>query len=302
MTLPAGEIRTGFAISAASAALAQWGAASRGGAAALALHVLCAGLVYLLFVNLTKRKLGAPLVAAALFAAHPVAASTLADAHGARVAGGVALGLLAGVLLARTPLDKRLLWPALAAYSAALPLAPETAPIPFLVAAAVVAYHGLEPSRLFTRRLLPRFAVFVVPLAVFLAWPVDGGAARGFGAVAGDAASIALPTASRIDVGAVVGAAVAAALVLLGLVRLHANPKAAWPLLAAGVSFVAAATMRDAWGAPAPTYAAAAFVALAVAEAVEEIYYRFGGALAAPLMLVLYAALATLSHLRAAGP
>jgi len=283
------------------AALAQSGSVGSGldGAASLALHAACAGLAYLFFVNVSKRKLGAPLIAAVLFGAHPFAVASIAGDSGVRGLGGTALGLLAGILLARTPLDPRLLWPALVAYAASLPLAPGAACVPFLVAAAAVAYHGLEPRRLFTKRLLPRFAAFLAPLGAWTAWSAFGGPGRGFGEVAGDVRWIALPFTDSVRCGDAAGVALAAALVAFGLARLRAWPKAAWPLLGAGLSLVAAATLADARGVGGSAYAALAFFAMAAAEGIEELYYRYGGAVAAPLMLLVYAALAVQSHLLA---
>jgi hypothetical protein len=294
LTLPAGEARTGFVIAASLAAVAQFRA---DGVVPLALHAVCAGLAYLFFVNLSKRKLGAPLIAAVLFGAHPFVASTMVGDAGLRGLGGAALALLAGVLLARTPLDRRLLWPALVAYAASLPLAPGAAAVPFLVAAAAVAYHGLEPSKLLTKRLFPRFAVFLVPLAAYVAWTARTGTPRGFGAALDDVASAALPFSSPTHADAAAGTALVAALVLFGALRLRATPKAAWPLLAAGLSLVAAAMLVDAWGHGASAYAALAFLSLAAAEAIEEIYYRYGGAVAAPLMFLVWAAFVVRSHM-----
>jgi hypothetical protein len=287
-------------IAAGAAAAAQCGVLGDGleSAAALALHAVATGLAYLFFVNVTKRKLGAPLIAATLFGAHPLAAGALAGASAFAQVGGAALGLLAGVLLARTPLQPRLLWPALAAYAAALPLDPGVAAAPFLVAAGAVAYHGLEPKRLFTKRLMPRFAAFLVPLGVWTAWSAFHGGGRGFGEVAGDVRWIALPFTISIRSGDAGGVGVATALVAFGLGRLQVWPKGAWPLLGAGLSIVAAATLADAWGAGASMYAALAFVAMAAGEGLEELFYRFGGAVAAPLLFLVYGALATLSHLR----
>jgi len=257
---------------------------------ALALFAACAGLVYLLFVNLTKRKLGAPLIAAVLFGAHPFA-SRLLDAT---TAAGVALGLLSAVLLARTPLTAWLVWPALAAYAASLPFARETAALPFLVAAAAIAYHGLEPSRLLGKRLLPRFAMFLVPLAAWIALSHHVGSSRGFAFVAGDVVAIVLPFVPRVDAPSL-GAPVVVALVVGGAALLRRAPKIAWPALAAGLTFVAAASLD---GAGASSFATA-FFALAFAEGVEGFFYRFGAAVAAPLLAVAYVALALLSHVRA---
>jgi hypothetical protein len=247
-------------------------------------------------VNLTKRKVGAPLIAAVLFGAHPIAAEALSADGAGRAATGLALGLLSGILLTRTPLRPRLLWPSLAAYAAALPLAPGVAAVPFLVAAGVVAYHGLEPARLLTKRLLPRFLAFLVPLA---AWVVYGAAARndappGFGGVANFVVRALAPFVSAGAENALVGAAIAAACTVFGLARLRATPRAAWPLLAFGASLAVAALVP----AESATFGAAlAFATLLVAEGIEEIYLRFGGAVAMPLTFVVWAALAGLSHL-----
>jgi hypothetical protein len=304
LNLPAGEARTGVVLAAGLALLAQSGAAAGpSGWACAALHAACAALAYLLFVNLSRRKLGAPLLAAVLFAAHPLAASVLVGDDAGLESAGTALGLLSGVLLARTPLAPRLLWPALASYAAALPLAPAIAAVPFLVAAGVVAYHGLPPARLLTKRVLPRFAVFVVPLAGWIAWTALRAGPQApprFDAVAAFAADAVLPFGARPSGDAVAGAILAGACLLLGLVGLRRRPKVAWPLLAVGASLVAAATL-PAWLGAAGFLAPLAFAALVVGEALEDLHYRFGGAVAMPLAGVLYVALAALSHLRTAG-
>lgn len=283
------------------AAVAQCGVAGRGlasGWTPLALHAVTAGLVYLLFVNLTTRKLGAPLIAAVLFGAHPLNAASLAAGGAAWGAAGAALGLLSGILLARSPREPRLLWPSLAAYAASLPLAPGGAAIPFLVAAGVVAYHGLEPSRLFTKRLLPRFAAFLVPLAAWIVWTFVARDATptGFGSAPAFVAGIVAPFGSADVHGAVVGAAIAAASIAVGLLRLRAAPKFAWPLLAFGASLAAAALAPSA---SVSFSAALAFAALLVAEGIERLFHRFGGAVAMPLTLIVWAALAVESHLAA---
>jgi hypothetical protein len=287
-------------IAAALCVVAQYGVIGREyGVVALALYAACAGLAYLLFVNLTKRKLGAPLIAAVLYGAHPFAARMLAgDSAPLRLA-GIALGLLGGVFLARTPLEPRLVWPVLAAYAGSLPFAPQLAATPFLVAAAAVAYHGLEPAKLLTKRLLPRFAMFLVPLAAWTAWSVHEGPPRGFASSAGDVAEIVLPFVPRVDA-AWLGGGLVAALVLVGAWRLRAAPKTAWPLLAAGLALASAAVLNDVWGFGPPAFVATAFFARAIAEGIEGLFYRFGAAVAAPLMFVVYAALAVQSHVAAA--
>ena len=263
---------------------------------ALAAHSAGAGFVYLLFVNLTKRKLGAPLIAATLYGAHPECATWLMADGAWREALGTALGLLAGILLARTPLQPRLLWPALAAYAAALPLSPGVAAVPFLVAAAIVAYHGLDPARLAGKRLLPRFAAFLAPLAAWIAWSAVHGSGTAFGAVPGFAVRAVLPGTATAECGVLGGAVIAGVSAVAGLAFLRSTPKVAWPLAAAGASLAATALLFDAWGAHGSFAAALAFVALPAAEGIEELFYRFGAAVAMPLLALVYAALAVLSH------
>ena len=301
LSFPAGEVRTGFVIAAALTAVAQSaviGSGAGSGWPALALTAVCAGLVYLLFVNLTKRKLGAPLMAAVLFGAHPSLAPTLTEIALWRSPAGTALALLAGILLARTPLQPKLLWPSLAAFAASLPLAPGGAAIPFIVAAAIVAYHGLDPARLATKRLAPRFLVFLLPLAAWIAGTfIDPDPARPqFGAVPAFAIHAVLPFGASFGASSVAGAVIAAACALFGIVRLRATPKAAWPLLAFGVSLAAAALIPDAWNRCGAFTAALAFAALLAAEGIEEIFYRFGAAVAMPLLVIVYAAFAVQSH------
>ena len=233
-----------------------------------------------------------------LFGAHPLFATRL-HGYGAWIEpAGTALGLVAGVLLARTPREPRLLWPSLVAYAASLPLAPGAAAIPFLVAAAIVGYHGLDPARLLTKRLLPRFAAFLVPLVAWIVWALVRGdaASYGIGVVPTFLARAALPFGSYDAGGAVLGAGLTAACLAVGLARLRAAPKAAWPLLALGASLVAMALMP----AVSPSFTAAlAFAALFVAEGIEELFYRFGAIVAMPLTLVVYVALAVQSHITA---
>lgn len=302
VSLPAGEVRTGFVLAAALAVAAQCGLLRHGaeGAAATALHASAAGLAYLLFLNLSTRKLGAPLIAAVLLAVHPAAAAALASPGGWIESAGVALALLSGVLLARTPISPRNLGPSLAAYAASLPLSPGTAPVPLLVAAGVVAYHGLEPAKLVGKRLLPRFAGFVVLLAVWSVVSALRGPAPDLALAARLAVAVMAPFAGTIDGSAAAGIAIVAALGAFGLLGLRRRPKAAWPLLGAALSLLAAACLRDAWGAAGSAVSPLAFLALAAAEGLEEIHFRFGAAAAIPLFLVVDAALAVLSHLVAA--
>ena len=303
VSLPAGETRTGFVIAATVGVAAQCGLFRHGaaGAAAIALHAAVAGLAYLLFLNLSTRKLGAPLIAAVLLAAHPAAATALASPGGWTGSAGAALALLSGVLLARTPISPRYLAPSLASYAASLPLSPGTAPVPLLVAAGVVAYHGLEPAKLLGRRLLPRFAGFVALLAAWSAISALRGPVPDLALAARHAAAIVAPFTQPVDGSAAAGAATVVLLGAFGLLRLRRSPKAAWPLLGAASSFLAAACLRDAWGGAGSAVAPLAFLALAAAEGLEEIHFRFGGAAAVPLFLLIDAAFAVLSHLVAAG-
>lgn len=204
--------------------------------------------------------------------------------------------MLAGILLARTPLQPRLLWPALAAYAAALPLSPGVAAIPFLVAAAIVAYHGLDPARLMGKRLLPRFAAFVAPLGAWIAWCAIEGGATSLGAIPGFVVRVVVPGTVTTDCGAAAGAVIAGVALAAGLAFLRSAPKVAWPLAAAGASLGGAALLTDAWGAHGSFAAALAFVALLAAEGIEELFYRFGAIVAMPLLALVYAALALLSH------
>lgn len=252
--------------------------------------------MYLLFVNLTKRKLGAPLIAATLYGAHPECTAWLVGDGAWRDALGTSLGLLSGILLARTPLSPRLLWPALAAYAAALPLSPGVAAVPFLVAAAIVAYHGLDPARLLGKRLLPRFVVFLAPLSAWIAWCAATGGGTSFGAVPGLAVRAVLPGTVTGGGDVLAGALIAGVSAVAGLAFLRSAPKAAWPLAASGASIASAALLFDAWGAHGSFAAALAFVALLAAEGFEELFYRSGAAVAAPLLALVYAALAVLSH------
>ena len=272
------------------------GRGALGGWPALAAHCAGAGLVYLLFVNLTRRKLGAPLIAATLYGAHPEIAARLAADGAWRDASGTALGVLAGILLARTPLQPRLLWPALAAYSAALPLSPGVAAVPFLVAGAIVAYHGLDPARLTGKRLLPRFAAFLAPLWAWIAWCAIEGGDTALGAIPGFVVRAVVPGTVTTDCGAAAGAVIAGVALAAGLAFLRSAPKVAWPLAAAGASLGAAALLTGAWGAHGSFAAALAFVALLAAEGLEELFYRFGAIVAIPLLALVYAALALLSH------
>jgi hypothetical protein len=111
---------------------------------------------------------------------------------------------------------------------------------------------------------------------------------------------VVVPGTVTAGCGALSGALIACVSLAAGLAFLRSAPKAAWPLAAAGASLAAAALLRDAWGAHGAFAAALAFVALLAAEGIEELFYRFGAAVAMPLLALVYAAFAVLSH-HAAG-
>jgi hypothetical protein len=164
------------------------------------------------------------------------------------------------------------------------------------VAAAIVAYHGLDPARLLGGRLLPRFLAFLAPLGAWIAWSAAQGGGTALGAVPGFAVRVVVPGTATSPCGALAGAVIAGVSVAGGLAFLRSAPKAAWPLAAAGASLAAAALLVDAGGAHGSFAAALAFVALLAAEGIEELFYRFGAAVAMPLLALVYAALAVLSH------
>ncbi len=133
------------------------------------LHALNAGLAYLFLANLTGRRLGAPLLAACLFAVHPLAVEPTAWLVGRCALLAALFGLLSGILLMRSPGSRRLLAPAVLCYGLALFAKASAALLPVVVALGIVAYRGLPPVRLLSRRHFPRFAVFALPAAVWIA-------------------------------------------------------------------------------------------------------------------------------------
>ena len=144
----------------------------------LGLHAANAGLAYLFLANLTGRKLGAPLLAACLFAVHPLAVEPTAWLVGRCDLLATFFGLLSGIALLRSPGDKRLIAPALLFFAVSLFAKATAIAMPLAVAFGVVAYKGLSPKRLFSKRLFPRFASFALPAGVWLAarWAVLGAA------------------------------------------------------------------------------------------------------------------------------
>ncbi len=233
----------------------------------LLLHAANAGLAYLFLANLTARKLGAPLLAACLFAVHPLAVEPTAWIVGRCDLLATFFGLLSGICLLRVPARRALLVPALLAYTLALFAKASAAPLPVAVALGIVAYRGMPPAQLFGRRVLARFLPFLVPLGVWIGaralvlgapFPRAGGvvwhdvpalaAARGVGrAVAILASHIVLPVGLcgdyRADAAwdpaegglgphAVAGLALLLFCGFYGLTRLRARPRVAYPLLA----------------------------------------------------------------------
>jgi hypothetical protein len=296
LSFPAGAPRTGVAIAAAFAFAAQCGAL---GAApvAVALHLAATGLLYLLVLNLSQRRLGAPLIAAILFGVHPLAAAVLSARDGWREPAGAALGLVSGVLLARTPLAPRLLVPSLVAYAGGLLLAPATAAMPALVAAGVVGYHGLEPQKLLSKRHLPRFLAFG-PLLLGGCLVLASHPGRGFGTAAADVLGLGWPVHEMPPLPRTAAVLAIVVVGIAGVLSLRVAPKAAWPFLALAAATLAAALLPDAWGRPATAYVALAFAAVLVAEGLETLFFRYGSAVAMSLTLAVAVALGTLSHAR----
>ena len=238
------------------------------GTVSLLLHAANAGLAYLFLANLTGRKLGAPILAACLFAVHPLAVEPTAWLVGRGDLFATFFGLLGGILLLRSPGNLRLLVPAVLCYALSLFAKASAATMPALVALAVVAYRGVPPRQVLGRRLGPRFLVFALPAILWLAvrhhvlegWPFPDEAgllwhdvpladrALGVGrAVAVLTALIFVParlcgdyaadpafhpdTAASVPLGAT-GLVLLAACAVVGVRRLRSAPRVAYPLLA----------------------------------------------------------------------
>ena len=232
----------------------------------LLLHAANSGLAFLFLVNLTGRKLGAPLLAACLFAVHPLAVEPTAWLVGRCDLFAVFFGLLSGILLLRSPGQPRVLAIAIVCYGLALFAKASVAFMPVAVALGVVAYRGLPLEQLFGKRHLPRFAVFALPAAIWIfaraavlgaAFPRAGGLAwhnvpfiarmQGVGRafllmigqivmparLCGDYSADAAwaPGSGRAGLAGLLGVAALAACVFVGLRQLRRRPKIGYPLL-----------------------------------------------------------------------
>jgi hypothetical protein len=140
------------------------------------LHAANAGLAYLFLVNLTTRRLGAPLLAACLFAVHPLATEPVGWLVGRGDLIATLFGLLSGIFLLRSPGHPRRIPPALLFFALSLFAKASAALLPVVVALGIVAYRELPWSRLLGKRLLPRFLLFAVPAGIWIAarWAVLG--------------------------------------------------------------------------------------------------------------------------------
>ena len=302
----------------------------------LLLHAANAGLVYLFFLNLTKRRLGAPLLAAVLFAVHPLASEPTSWVVGRCDLLGTFFGLLSGILLVRSALRPALVVPAVLCYGASLFAKANAAMMPLIVALGVIAYHGVPLRRLLSRRLLPRFAWFAVPAVVwFLArravlgapFPQDAGlrwhdvsvvdGALGVGRAAviyatnlvlpvrlcgdysADAASN--PAADPPVLTGILGLALLVGALAVGLSLLRSRPRLGFPLAAFVIALVPVLQVVPIGAIVADRflYLPMAFAFLLVGEGIEALYKRAGQWPALGVSLVVVGALGVQSHVRA---
>ena len=234
----------------------------------LLLHAANAGLAFLFLANLTGRSVGAPLLAACLFAVHPLAVEPTAWLVGRCDLLAVFFGLLSGILLLRSPTDKRMLVPTLLLFTLSLFAKATAVAMPLAVALGVVAYKGLPPKRLLGKRLLPRFAAFAIPVVIWLgarvavlgaAFPQAGGLAwrgemslldralgvgRAFAILVGQIAMPARlcgdyaadpawdPSGSAVGPLGWIGLALLAGMTIAGIALLRSHAKVGYPLLA----------------------------------------------------------------------
>lgn len=303
----------------------------------LLLHAANSALVYLLFANLTKRKLGAPLLAACLFAVHPLGVEPVTWIVGRCDLLAAFFGLLAAVLLLRSPGKPRLAAAAAACWGAGLFAKASVATIPLIVALGLVAYHEVAPRRFLTWRVARPFVLLAIPAAVWFAarvavlgapFPVEGGRAwhdvaagdmlQGSGrAVWMGVANVALPARlcgdysgdvcfrpqdAPWDASSVLGLAALAAAAVAGgvLLRRHA---AGFPMLAWAVSLVPVLQIVPigAIFADRFVYLPMAFALLLAAEGLEHLYYRWGALRGLSVTLVVLAVLPAMSFARGAA-
>jgi tetratricopeptide (TPR) repeat protein len=302
----------------------------------LGLHAANAGLLFLVLGTLTRRFLGAPLLAAVLFAAHPLCTETTAWIVGRCDLLAAFFGLASTLLLLRSPGDRRLIAPAVVLYGLALYAKASAAFLPVVVMLGLVAYHGVPPGRLFGRRLLRRFAWFALPAAAWLVsralvlgapFPRAGGlrwhhvgaldGLRGVGRaltvylgqvfvparLSGDyLADPAFSPGSRgIGLEAWLGLALALAALALGLRYLRRYPRVAFPLVAGLVLLLPSLQVVriGAIFADRFLYLPLGFFLLLVGEGLERAFLRGAPRAAVPLAFLLVGMLATLSLARA---
>lgn len=300
------------------------------------LHAANAALVYLLLAGCTKRRLGAPLLAAVLWAVHPLAVEPVTWIAGRCDLLAAACGLASAVLLLRSPGKPRLLAASVLLHGLGLFAKASIATMPVVVALALVAHHEVEPAKFLTPRFRGRFLWFVVPSALWIAaraavlgtpFPVADGrlwkdvalldGALGVGrAFFVQTLHVALPVRLSGDYAAdpawrpegrealatsLAGLAMLAGSVVWGARRLRSRA-AAFPLLAYAVLSVPVLQIVPigAIFADRFLYVPSAFLLLAVAEGLERLYYRWGAVRGLTVTFVAALALPVLSHLRAA--
>lgn len=304
----------------------------------LLLHALNAALVYVLFANLTKRRLGAPLLAAVVWAMHPLAVEPVTWIVGRCDLLAAACGLGSAILLVRSPGKPRLLAASVALWGVGLFAKASAATLPLIVAMGLAAYQGVEWRRLLGARSLRRFAWFAVPAAawvgvraaVFGGWPFPQAAGRLWRDVAlGDAlqgvgrgvfvmtAQWALPArlcgdpsgdvawrpdAAPWDLSSVLGLAIVAGAAVAGARLLRRHP-AGFPLLAFALALVPVLQIVPIGAVFADRflYLPMAFLCLLAAEGLEVLYYRWGTARGLSVTLLLFALLPAMSWMRGAA-
>lgn len=281
----------------------------------LLIHAANAGLVYVFLANLTKRKLGAPLIAAVLWAVHPLAVEPVTWIVGRCDLLAAMFGLLAGILFIRSPGKPRMLWGSAALWGLALFAKASVAMLPAILLLGLVAYHDVEWKRVATPRIGKRFVVFAAPALVWLGatwlvlgspFPTEHGVTWKYGEVGlGEAllgsgravlvsiVHVVLPTGLCGDyssdpawlrdgavpvIGGILGWAVLGGAAFLGVRMLRRHPTG-FPLLAFAVSLVPVLQIVRIGAITADRflYFPMVFAALLFAELLEHLYYRWGG-------------------------
>lgn len=299
------------------------------------LHAANAGLAYLFLANLTGRRLGAPLLAACLFAVHPLAVEPTAWLVGRCDLFAAFFGLLSGILLLRSPANARLVVPAVLCYGLALFAKASAAFVPVAVALGVVAYRGLPVTKLFGPRHLPRFGAFVVPAVVWgiardlvlgAPFPRAGGllwhdvpllarlegVGRGFvlllsqvvmpARLCGDySADPAFAPETARAAGGWIGLALLVAFVVVGLRTLRTRPRVGYPLLMFVVFLLPVLQVIPIGAIVADRflYLPMLFLFLLVGEGLETAFVRVPRPSVAATAFAIYLLLGIQSHVRA---